>query len=220
MKNIIHLLLLLAVAAGFCACSETSEENTEFENWEARNTTFMLDTLAHAKSAIAAAKSQWGDAWEEHCEWRVFPSFQNTTGGVTTWKDSIAVKVIESGTGSGYPLATDSVRVSYAGRLIPSKSYANGYIFDHTGMGTTIEDIMDKRFEVTTTFLAMGVIEGRSTALFHMRIGDYWRVFIPANMAYGETGSSSGGIPANSTLVFDMRLKAFYRVGTNPPAWN
>lgn len=218
MRKFIHMLLLMAVSAGFCACSETSEESNEFENWEARNTTFMLDTLAYANRAVAAAKAQWGDAWEEHCDWRVFPSFQNTTGGVTTWKDSIAVRIIEHGTGSGYPLATDSVRLSYAGRLIPSKSYENGYIFDHTGMGTTIEEIMDKKFEVSTNFHTMGVIEGWSTALFHMRIGDYWRVFIPANMAYGETGSST--IPGNSTLIFDMRLKAFYRVGAVPPAWN
>lgn len=204
---------------GFCACSETSEENNEFENWAARNETFMRDTLAHANRAVAAAKAQWGEAWEEHCDWRVYPSFQNTEGGVTTWEDSIAVRVIERGTGSGYPLATDSVRVTYAGRLMPSKSYAEGYIFNHTGMGNTIDEIMDKHFEVSVNMHAMGVIEGWSTALFRMRIGDYWRVFIPANMAYGETGSS-GSIPGNSTLVFDMRLKAFYRAGTTPPAWN
>ena len=37
-------------------------------------------------------------------------------------------------------------------------------------------------------------------------------------MAYGESGSSS--IPGHSTLIFDMRLKAFYRVGSVPPVWN
>lgn len=218
MKRILYLLLPFILAAGLTACSESTEENTEFANWQERNETFMRDTLAHANRAVAAAKAQWGDAWEEHCDWRVYPSFKNTEGGVTTWQDSIAVRVVEHGTGSGFPLATDSVRVSYAGRLIPSDSYPTGYIFDHTGIGTKIEDIMDSRYEVTAMMHAGSVIEGWTTALLRMRIGDYWRVFIPANMAYGSTATTSG-IPASSTLIFDIRLKAFYRVGSIPSPW-
>ena len=217
MKRILHALLPLALAAGFAACSETSEENTEYANWPERNETFMRDTLNFAKRAVAAAQAQWGDDWEAHCDWRVYPSFQNAEGGLTSWQDSIAVRVVERGNGSGFPLATDSVRVTYAGRLIPTDSYAEGYIFDHSGMGTQIADIMDTRYEVPAMFRAGSVIEGWTTALLRMRIGDYWRVFIPANMAYGTTGAT--GIPTNSTLVFDMRLKAFYRVGTVPPSW-
>lgn len=210
MKKLLYLLMLLLGVSGLWACSESSEEEEEYGNWEERNTTFMRDTLAHANRAIATAKAQYGEAWEEHCDWRVFPSYKSAPGGLTTWKDSIAVRIMERGTGSGCPLFTDSVKVTYAGRLIPTPSYPTlGYCFDHTGVSSKLPDIMDTRFETPAKFVVSGLVEGFSTALLHMHINDYWRVFIPSDMAYGKSGSSS--IPGHSTLVFDMRLKAYYR---------
>lgn len=219
MKHLLYILAVVCSLSAFVACQETSDEVYEFENWQQRNITYMRDTLALANRAVAAAKAQWGDAWEDHCEWRVYPSYLNAPGGKTTWEDSIAVHVIEQGKGSGCPLYTDSVRVVYAGRLIPSPSYPEtGYCFDHTGMSNKYQEVMDTRYEVPTTFKTSNVIEGWTTALLHMHIGDYWRVFIPSNMAYGTSGTNSG-IPAYSTLIFDMRLKAYYRVGAKPDKW-
>lgn len=219
MKRLLYLLVaLLALTTTLVACKETNDESTEFDNWQERNAVFMRDTLAYANRLVAAAKAQWGADWEEHCDWRVYPSYCVAEGGKTTWEDSIAVHVIEHGKGSGCPLYTDSVRVSYAGRLMPTTSYAMGYVFDHTGVSTKVHEIMDPRFEVPATFKTSNLVEGFTTALLHMHIGDYWRVFIPSNMAYGASGSNSG-IPAYSTLVFDMRLKAYYRVGTMPDKW-
>jgi FKBP-type peptidyl-prolyl cis-trans isomerase FklB len=42
----------------------------------------------------------------------------------------IYVKVMESGEAGDSPMFTDSVRVSYQGRLIPSATYKDGMVFD------------------------------------------------------------------------------------------
>lgn len=210
MKKLLYLLALVLGISCLWACSESSDEVEEFGNWKERNATFMRDTLAYANRAIATAKAQYGDAWESHCDWRVFPSYMTTAGGKTTWEDSIAVRIMERGTNVGSPLFTDSVKVTYAGRLIPSPSYPTmGYCFDHTGVSNKLAEVMDPRFETPATFLVSGLVEGFTTALLHMNVGDYWRVFIPSSMAYGKSGSNS--IPGYSTLTFDMRLKGYYK---------
>lgn len=43
-------------------------------------------------------------------------------------------------------------------------------------------------------------------------------VYMPYELGYGTT--DYGVIPAYSTLVFDMALTAFYRVGTTVPQWS
>ena len=50
---------------------------------------------------------------------------------------------------------------------------------------------------------------GESTALQHMHIGDRWRIYIPARLAYGDTGTTS--IPAGSMLIVEMRLREYHR---------
>lgn len=218
MKKLLYFFAVVLAMSTFWACEETNEENFEFENWQQRNEAYFKDTLAFANRQVAAARAQYGDEWEQHCDWRVYPSYCTTTGGKTTWEDSIAVHVIEHGQGTGYPLYTDSVRVTYAGRLIPSPTYpTTGYLFDHSGMSNKLQEIMDTRFEMPATFRVSNLVEGFTTALLHMRIGDYWRVFIPANMGYGTSGTDN--IPGYSNLIFDMRLKAYYRTGSKPNAW-
>lgn len=218
MNKLLYIFVVLLGLSSLWACHETDDEIDEYENWESRNEQFFRDTLAYANRQIAAAKAQYGEAWEEQCEWRVYPSYCVTEGGKTTWEDSIAVRIIERGTGSGCPLYTDSVRVTYAGRLIPTLSYANGQVFDHTGISNKLEDIMDTRFEVPASFKVNNVVEGFTTVLLRMHIGDYWRVFIPSNLGYGASNTNNI-IPGNSTLVFDMRLKAYSRIGSTTGPW-
>lgn len=218
MKKLLYLFAVVFGLAAFVSCEDEIDGTVEFVDWQQRNETYFRDTLALANREIAAAKAQWGEAWEQHCDWRVFPSYCVTQGGKITWEDSIAAHVIEHGTGSGCPLYTDSVRVTYAGRLIPSTTYpVTGYLFDHSGIGSKVEDVMDFRFEVPASFKVSNLVEGFTTALMHMHIGDYWRVFIPANLGYGTAGTDN--IPGYSNLIFDMRLKAFYRAGSKPDPW-
>jgi FKBP-type peptidyl-prolyl cis-trans isomerase len=48
------------------------------------------------------------------------------------------------------------------------------------------------------------VIPGWTEGLQLMKKGDKFRLFIPADLAYGPGGS--GPIPPHSTLVFDVEL--------------
>ena len=61
-------------------------------------------------------------------------------------------------------------------------------------------------------------VKGFGTAMQNMHVGDRWRVYIPAELAYGSTSTSA--IPAHSTLIFELELLAYYRKGTGVPSWN
>ena len=53
--------------------------------------------------------------------------------------------------------------------------------------------------------LVDGLIVGWMTALQHMKEGQRVELYIPADLAYGESSQSS--IPANSVLIFDLKLE-------------
>ena len=48
------------------------------------------------------------------------------------------------------------------------------------------------------------LIEGWVIALKQMRIGDKWEIYIPSELGYGKISQS--GIPAGSTLIFEVEL--------------
>ena len=52
------------------------------------------------------------------------------------------------------------------------------------------------------------LVDGFATALQHMRRGDHWMVYIPYQLGYGS--QSQTGVPAYSTLIFDLRLVDFW----------
>ena len=58
------------------------------------------------------------------------------------------------------------------------------------------------------TFMLPGVIKGWQEAIQLMKTGAKWKVFIPANLGYGEKGYGSV-IPPNSVLIFEIELISF-----------
>lgn len=193
-------------ALGLSSCSEDNTKTEEFANWQAKNEQAFADTLSYARQHTASGE------WNTYLQWSL--DNQTPINGSTslTYKDNdyIAVKVLQAGEGSGCPMYTDSVKVSYRGRLLPSASYLNdGYIFDYTFTGS-----YDKQLALTSTMSVKSVVDGFATALLHMHIGDYWRVFIPYTLGYGESDYSSANIPAYSMLRFDMVLVAYKRGDT------
>ena len=182
------------------ACSEENEAGTEYANWQARNSTFWNSLYAQARDSVAAGSANW----KIIKGWSLEDSL-NT--GNTSY---IIVQVLRHGTGRGCPLYTDSVRVHYTGRLMPSDSYADGYQFDSSyGNAPSELTAMPAKFYVGS------LVDGFATAVQHMHIGDRWKVYVPAELGYRSTAQNA--IPAYSTLVFDVALVSYYRKGTSVP---
>lgn len=208
-----NFLFLLFSVCAFSACEEDINTDEEFTNWKEHNDETFKKILSQAHNAISSAKAEYGESWENHCEWRAFRSYAQAPDTKGKASDSICVKILENGTGSGCPLYTDSVSVNYLGRLLPSPSYPEGFVFDHSSKGSPAEDVFNPEFAQPTMFLVSNNIEGFTTALQKMHIGDRWLVYIPSEMGYREV--SNKVIPGYSMLTFELQLKAYYRAGYN-----
>jgi len=214
MKNFSYLFFFIFPLLFLAACEDNAgeEDNSEFtDNWQERNATYFSERMAEAKAAVSEAKNAYGDDWESHCGWRIYRSYAKVTGGQVT--DSICAKVVENGAGSGYPLYGDSVKVNIMGRLIPTASYSEGLVFAYSGLYESEESVFSPNFSTPAAYAVSNTVEGFGTALMHMRIGDRWKVYIPQELGY--LSASTSVIPAYSTLIYDMQLKAFYRTGEN-----
>ena len=107
--------------------------------------------------------------------------------GVMVLASGLQYTIIKSGNGKT-PTLQDLVTVHYRGTFI------DGNVFDSSyDRGEPI------RFPVS------GVIAGWTEALQLMKEGDQWKLFIPAHLAYGETGAG-GVIPPSATLIFEVEL--------------
>lgn len=89
------------------------------------------------------------------------------------------------------PTAGQTLSVQYTGTL------ENGTIFD-----TSRDNNQPFIFKLGTNSVIPGFEEGLST----MQVGGRRQLIIPANLAYGATGS--GSIPPNATIIFDVELVA------------
>ena len=197
-----HLFLSIGILLSLflTACSETEDAASEFENWQERNETYFNNIYNRAKSGSSDLK--------------IFTKWSMNDAAATKADDHIVVQVLESGSGSGCPMYTDSVQLHYRGRLMPTDSYADGFVFDQSYTGT-----FNKATLKPASFAVSSLVDGFTTALMNMHIGDHWRVYIPYNLGYGTTTSSSSSIPTYSTLIFDMALVAYYRPGADVPDW-
>jgi FKBP-type peptidyl-prolyl cis-trans isomerase len=100
----------------------------------------------------------------------------------------VRVEAIVPGTGR-MPAPDELVLIDYAGRL------ADGTQFD-AGQGAVL--------------FVSRVVPGFAQGLMQMRTGGRYRLFVPADLAYGERGA--GPIPPNSDLVFEVTLIAANRL--------
>ena len=198
LKILLMSLLCLLTAGTVVSCSESEdEEANEFYNWKERNETFWL--------TLEDSLNRGGTAWRKIKSFTKDP----TTAGTST--DYIYVRVLETGFDTEVPLYTDTVRVSYRGRLIPTLPYhPEGYVFDQT-----YRDDFNWLTAGVTNAVTSSFVDGFTTALMYMHIGDRWRVYIPYQLGYKST--VKGSIPAYSTLIFDMALVDLWHAGTIKP---
>ena len=177
------------------SCSEDDSTTDEFANWQERND---------------ATIDQWAASGMRKI--RVFTQDDTTTGKSS---DYIYVQVLESGDGTESPLYTDTVRVAYRGRLIPTTNYTDGFVFDETYLG----DFSWHTAGMSTMAISgsTSLVSGFATALMNMHKGDRWLVCIPYQLGYNA--ASQGSVTAYSDLIFDIALLDYWHPGDTRPAF-
>lgn len=151
------------------------------EEMQQAMTTFREQMMAKMQAARAEAGAK---ANEEGVK---FLAENAEKPGVKTTDSGLQYVVVEEGSGAT-PKATDVVRTHYRGTLIDGTEFDSSY-----ARGEPAE------------FPVNGVIAGWTEALQLMQVGDKWKLFIPADLAYGERGAGQD-IPPNATLIFDIEL--------------
>lgn len=106
---------------------------------------------------------------------------------VVETESGLQYEVLKEGTGKTAGL-TDRVKCVYHGTLM------DGTVFDSS-----------KERGDTTAFGVNRVIKGWTEALQIMPEGSEWRLYVPADLAYGERGSGQK-IGPNEMLIFDINL--------------
>merc|ERR1711934_427664 len=108
--------------------------------------------------------------------------------GVVTLPSGLQYKVLRKGDGAHHPTKDSPCECHYEGTLIDGSEFDSSY----------------KRGS-PTTFAPNQVIKGWTEAIQLMVEGDKWEMYIPSDLAYGESGSPPK-IPGGSALIFRMEI--------------
>lgn len=119
----------------------------------------------------------------------IFLAANSKRAGVTSLPSGLQYEIIKAGTDNTKPTLASKVTCHYTGTLI------NGTKFDSS---------VDRG--APATFPLANVIRGWQDALQLMTVGSKWKLFIPADLAYGDNAPPSIG--PGATLIFDVELLA------------
>jgi len=146
-------------------------------------------TAEQANNAIrtymGAAEKKKGD--DNLKKGQAFLDENKKKSGVQVTASGLQYQIMKEGTGAK-PTVNDNVTTHYHGTLI------DGTVFD-----SSVDRGEPAKFPVS------GVIPGWTEALQLMSVGSKWKLFVPANLAYGERGAGPQ-IGPNSTLIFEVEL--------------
>lgn len=120
-------------------------------------------------------------------EGRKFLEANKKKPGIISTASGLQYEVLKMGDGAK-PTPSDVVKVNYSGKLI------NGKEFDNS-----------QRHGGPAQFGVGGVISGWTEALQLMPTGSKFKLYIPSNLAYGDS-EMGAEIPAGSTLIFEVEL--------------
>jgi FKBP-type peptidyl-prolyl cis-trans isomerase len=164
------------LAAGLADSISGAEKQLSDEEIPIVMQEFQKEQVARAKATAEKNKKE-GDA---------FLAVNKKKSGITTTKSGLQFQVLKQGKGEK-PKKSDAVSVHYAGTLL------NGAAFDSSPKDQPVK------------FPVNGVIAGWTEALQLMPVGSKWRLFVPAELAYGAKRMGPK-IGSNSTLIFEVEL--------------
>jgi FKBP-type peptidyl-prolyl cis-trans isomerase FklB len=151
---------------------------------DAEIATALEEGVKQRQQQLAALDEQRARAAAE--EGQAFLAKNRERPEVKLLDSGVQVEVLEAGSGP-VPGSEDFVTCHYRGTLL------DGTVFDDTA-----------KLGRPRTFAVTSVIEGFEQALEQMPAGSRWKIYVPAELAYGARGA--GPIPPNSTLVFEVEL--------------
>lgn len=102
----------------------------------------------------------------------------------------VVIQMLKPGSGTGHPSMDSRVKLNYTGWTVDGKVFESTMISEHPA-----------------TFLLGTALPGWREALPHMRPGEKARIWIPADLAYGDHPANPL-LPAG-LLVYDMELVEF-----------
>lgn len=162
--------------------------------------TTLLAPLAVAASLAGAPASAPAPVQE--------PEIPKCEGPEVLLPSGMSYCVLKDGGDGPHPSMGDRVLVDYTGWLKDGTSFDSSRKPRRPGTPAT-----------SAEFFLGGVIPGWNEILGIMSPGDHFLVTIPSALAYGETGSS-GSIPPNSDLRFEMELHKIVHKAPSYVEWN
>lgn len=145
--------------------------------------------MSVANQCIASVAEKKGRqiAISEKENGRLFLEKNKVRAGVTETASGLQYEVLVKGTGP-IPTREDTVIAHYKGSLLNGKEFDNSY----------------SRGEPLTIPVAR-VVPGWTEALTMMPVGSKWKLYIPSDIGYGDSGAGQD-IPGGATLVFEIEL--------------
>ena len=166
---------------------ESLKKQTTLSDQEITSTLMALDE----KVRVAVEEKQKQAAQDNLDAGKKFLEANAKKEGVKTTESGLQYEILQEGSGKT-PTASDTVRVKYKGTTI------DGQVFDEQ--------------TDPIAFPLANIIPGWTEGLQLMKEGGKAKLYIPADLAYGELGAGEL-IKPNSVLVFDIEL-----VEVLPPA--
>lgn len=120
---------------------------------------------------------------------RVFHDSVGRKAGVATLPSGLQYEVLKAGNDTLRPGPTDRVKVHYHGTLID---------------GTVFDSSVERGEPIVLS--VNGVISGWQEALQLMSVGSKWKLYLPADLAYGDHAPPGSPIGPGASLIFEVEL--------------